>query len=326
MQYLHAKSACCHGKIYHFGQRRRQCSVCHGTWRIRAKKIGRKGRRQNSLLVERYFRNGGFNLEAHSKKLHLSADSIWHRLRQSRDYFLKTKEFPLIPQRGKLIMVIDALRQRIDGQWYSVYLRLIRPIKAKKAIILEPVILPGWENKAGWNQAIDLLPESVKKRIIAIIGDGLPSFVNIARENDWLLQRCHFHLLKELHCWFSRKRKSRHQKLFNKIEQLIRTIVTTVNQDELNHSLQTIKKLIHNSRVPDRFKTRFLKGFVRHYELYRTYLKYPELNLPTTSNSCEAVVKQIRKLLGKANGFNSKNSFDKWIKAWLIFKKDISCK
>src|SRR5438132_9297316 len=45
MHSWHAKSRCCRAKIYHFGSRRRQCSQCKRTWRIRKKQRGRKPRR-----------------------------------------------------------------------------------------------------------------------------------------------------------------------------------------------------------------------------------------------------------------------------------------
>src|SRR5512145_827961 len=58
MHSWHAKSPCCRAKIYHFGSRRRQCSHCKRTWRIRNKRRGRKPRRTHPRSLKTVFLDG----------------------------------------------------------------------------------------------------------------------------------------------------------------------------------------------------------------------------------------------------------------------------
>jgi len=52
MNILQGKSSCCQAKIYKFGGKRKQCSECKKTWKIRQKKRGRKAKRVDKKLVE----------------------------------------------------------------------------------------------------------------------------------------------------------------------------------------------------------------------------------------------------------------------------------
>lgn len=326
----HTKSPCCQGKIIRFGQRRRQCLVCKKTWSIRPKKRGRKSKRTNTDLVKHYLSNGGLNLDEHAKKLSITVPGLRKRIRKSLDLFLKKEQWLRPPDDKELIVVVDALLEQIftgrKRKYYTVYFVLLRPIDSNEAIILKPVIYPRYENKADWQRALRKIPKSVKRRILALIGDGEPSFITIARENNWLLQRCHFHLLAELNRYVSRKRKSRNRKLIDKIENLVRSIISTSDEKELKKCLKKILRLINDPNVSARIKTRFLKGFYRNHQLYRTYLKHPELNLPTTSNSCETLCRLVRKFLNKSHGLNTVKSFTKWIQALMLFRKKVSCK
>jgi transposase-like protein len=52
MNKLQGKSPYCQAKIYKIGGKRRQCSECKKTWKIRQKKRGRKAKRVDKKLVE----------------------------------------------------------------------------------------------------------------------------------------------------------------------------------------------------------------------------------------------------------------------------------
>ena len=330
MSQKHLKSPCCQGKIYKHGQRRRQCSICQKTWRIRQKKKGRKSKRTNTALVKRYLSNGSFNLHEHAKRLKITAPALRKRIRKSLDLFLETEQWLEPPADKDLIAVVDALMEKIltgkQYKNYTIYFVVLRTIDSDEAFILKPVIYPRYENKADWQRAINKIPKQLKDRILALIGDGEPSYITITRDNDWLLQRCHFHLLAELQRFASKKRRSRNKKLVIKIEELVRTIITTSDKHKLRKSLTQILKMINDPQVPTRLKKRFLKGFYRNYELYRTYLFYPELNLPNTSNSCETLCGITRKFLSKTNGINSVKTFYKWIIAIMLNRKKVCCK
>jgi DNA-binding Lrp family transcriptional regulator len=326
MSQKHAKSPCCRGKIYHFGQRRRQCFVCKKTWRIRQKKKGRKLKRISRELVKRYLSNGSFNLEEHAHRLGLSLAALHYRIRKSRDIFLEKEHWLSIPVNQSFIIIVDALILQIQKRFFTAYFILLRSIKDDKAIILEPSIFSRYENKADWQHVLNRIPEKSRRRILALVGDGEPCFATITRQHGWLLQRCHFHLLAELYRFASFKRKSRNRKLAEKINKLVRSIISTTNIKELKRSLRKVNSLIQNPDVPERIKARFLKGFCRNFQFYRTYLNYPNLNLPITTNSCETLCRITRNFLNKIHGLNTAQSLTKWIKALMLFRKKIYCK
>lgn len=162
MPQKHPKSSCCQGKIYQHGQRRRQCSVCKKTWRIRQKKKGRKARRVKTDLVKRYLANGGFNLQEHAKRLGITVPALRKRIRQSLNLFLETEQWLIPADDNDLIVVVDALMEKIfTGKKYinyTVYFVLLRKINSDEAVILKPVIYPRYENKADWQRVIDKIP------------------------------------------------------------------------------------------------------------------------------------------------------------------------
>lgn len=330
MDKKHVKSPCCQGKIYQHGQRRRQCSVCKKTWSIRSKKQGRKTKRKNIDLVKRYLSNGGLNLAGHARRLGITVPALRKRIRKNLNLFLETDQWLEPPKDKALIAVVDAMLEKIftgkKRKYYTVYFVVLRAVDSDEAVILRPIIYPKYENKTDWRRALNKIPKSVKERILALIGDGEPSYITIARENNWILQRCHFHLLAELNRYASKKRKSKNGRLIKKIEKFTRAIITTTDEEELGKGLENILKLINDPTVPDRIKTRFLKGLYHNHALYRTYLKYPELNLPLTSNSCETLCRITRNFLNKSHGLNSKNSFLKWLEALMLNQKKVICK
>lgn len=326
MQQKHTKSQCCQGSIYQHGQRRRQCSLCKRTWRIRQKKRGRKLRRINTDIVKRFLKNGSFNIFEHAQRLNIGISALQERIRKSRDLFLSKEEWPKIPGSCKLITVVDALIEKIDKQYYTVYFVALRSTKSEKAVILEPIIFPRYENKKDWQRVFKRIPRETRNRILALVGDGKPCLITITREYGWLFQRCHFHLLAELHRWASFKRRSKNRKLAEKLNGLVRNIITTKNEKQLKTSLNETAKLVRDPHVPIRIKQRFLKGFYRNFEFYRTYLNHSELNLPKTVNSCEKLCGFVRKFLNKTNGLRTAKSFSKWTKTLMLHQKKINCR
>lgn len=330
MSKQHVKSPCCQGKIYQYGQRRRQCSVCKKTWRIRQKKKGRKPKRINTKLVERYLSNGSLNLDEHANKLGITVHGLRKRIKKSLNLFLEKEQWLDPPGDKEFVAIIDALLEQIftgrKKKYHTVYFVLLRPTDSDEAIILKPIIYPRYENKEDWQKALRKIPKAVRSRILALVGDGEPSFITIARENSWLLQRCHFHLLAELHRYVSRKRRSKNRKLIDEIENLVRSIITNPDEKKLNRNLNKILQLINDPNVPTGIKTRFLKGFYRNHQLYRTYLNYPEFNLPITSNSCETLCRLVKNFLHKTHGLNTVKSLIKWVQALMLIHKKISCK
>ncbi len=329
MTQKHVKSPCCRGKIYRYGQRRRQCSICKQTWRIRQKKQGRKSKRANVDIVKRYLSHS-FNLHEPASRIGITVPALRKRVRQNLNLLLETEQWMEPPENKNLIVIIDALLQKIffgkSKRYYTVYLVLLRALDSEKAVILKPLVFPRYENKADWEQALNNIPKSARSRILALVGDGKPCFLSIAKDNNWLLQRCHFHLLAELNRYASYKRKSKNRELISRIYKEVRIIITTGDRSELQGSLEKISQFTSNPDVPQRIKTRFLKGLLRNHEYYRTYLNYSELNLPTTSNSCEALNSIIGNFFIRTRGINSPEAFRKLVQALMLIRKMVNCK
>lgn len=322
---LHSKSPCCQGKIYQHGQRRRQCSICKKTWRIRQKKRGKKFVRTTDLLVLKYLSNGGFNLEDHAFRYDLTITQLRCRIRKSLDVFLKRNHWQKIPERGKLILIVDAIEEKICCRTYTTYVILVRPINKNQAIILKPLICYSHENGDDWRRTFLTLSEDIRDRVVALVGDGKPCFKGISRRYGWLLQRCHFHLLAELYKRISYKRRSKHFETINEMIKIVRKIVAEKDDRKVEILVKVLKQFQKDYRLPERIRKTFISGFSKNFHYYRTYLKYPKFNLPSTTNSCENVNSFIRKLLGKAHGFKTYQSYSKWINALLLFRKTVTC-
>ena len=323
MKKIHEKSPCCQGQVRRFGKRRRQCIVCHKTWRVWRKKTGRKKLRQPFKLLLDYLENQNRPLKSLAKKQKLTVAACQIRLKQILLKYVKQIAWPKIPP-GKFIIIADAFLQNIAGRPYAIFLIILRPINSNQAIIIPPGIRSGSEHTAGgWQAAFDQLPIAVKKRALALVCDGAPSLVGQAKKQGWILQRCHFHHRFRLNNYVRSGPLSRHRQAGIQIQKL--TDVVLLNEDELKVKMAIKKlKLMQPKLFSQNLKT-VVSGFVKHYQDYRQYLYYPQLNLPNTSNSMESLVSQVRGLQSKARGFRTLKSFTLWLEALLKFTKSITC-
>jgi hypothetical protein len=196
MKFLHEKSKCCGAKIIRFGGKRRQCTLCKKTWRVHPAKQGRKPLRKQCRYLKKVF-NHGFRVNQLSFNSRLSTDAVYKRFASSLDAVVSQKR--TIRIRGdKLILIIDAEWQYFKSELWTLYFLAVKAVGTEKVIILDPALRRGKENAIIWNNVINQIPASVKKRIIAIVSDGIRGIENIAASNGWVLQRCHFHILSRL--------------------------------------------------------------------------------------------------------------------------------
>jgi len=80
---LHAKSLCCGAQVRRFGRRRRQCTLCKRTWRIRQKKRGRTCTRHTQVLLKRILIDGNTLLQEKRNFHGLRSVSIAARFAQA---------------------------------------------------------------------------------------------------------------------------------------------------------------------------------------------------------------------------------------------------
>lgn len=323
MEKIQAKSSCCGGKIIRFGERRRRCLACKKTWRIRKKKRGRKTFRVSSNFLKFYLDNKTPSLYALARKGNrLSEDQLNRRLIRSLQRFVVDTPWPAIPE-GELIAIADAMIITIDHKTFTFYFILLRPINSIKAIITPFYCKEGSESWLGWQEAFRLLTIETKASVCALVSDGHNGLISVAKQQGWIIQRCNFHIIAKIQGRRSRWARSRHREMGEKLYQLLNIILTNRNEIIVQNALLelfSIRLIIGSPQLK-----LYLSGFLRHYEQYRSYLIYPKLHLPRTSNSAESLIGQIRKLCNRAHGFRTLSSLTLWITALVKFRKIVTC-
>ena len=324
MKTLHAKSPCCRGRIIRYGRRRRQCVTCKKTWRIREKRRGRKSKRVPPNFFLKYLNQEipSLYVLARTKKTK-SEDRLKRELRCGLKKFLRHTPWPILPTGKPLIAVADAMIQTINKKMYTFYFILLRTIEDNKAIIAKPYVKQGPESWLGWQEAFNQLPGPVLGSILALVSDGHTGLISAAKRNNWIIQRCHFHLIAKIQGRRSRWTRSRHREIGQRLYFLAREVLTNSDEKVIQKYLKELT--IIEDYTSSRLLKTYLSGFIRYYKEYRTYLYHPELNLPTTSNSVESIIGSIRKLCHRAHGFRTIESLILWTHALLKNKKFATC-
>lgn len=323
MNKLHKKSPCCQGRIIKFGKRRRQCVICRRTWRIYPKKKGRKSKRESSRLVLRYLRHEVPSFYALSRCKKVSKDVFKRRIKRSQIVFLKKTEWLPLPTAVPLIAIADAMVHVINHQVYTVYFILLRQPRENKAIILKPLIRKGPEVAQGWYTAFRKISVDTRLFIKALVCDGHTGLISVAQRHSWLIQRCHFHHIARVQNYCSKFKLSRSKRLGKLIYHLTIKILTDYDEKKVIQYLATLKEIKNEAK--SRALRRVLSGFIKHYQDYRTYLHYPELKLPRTSNTVESLIGGIRNFFHRARGFRTLSSIAQWIYAFLKSKQKVTC-
>lgn len=326
MNIKHTKSPCCGASIQRWGNRRRCCAQCHKTWRIRRKKRGRKSKRIDERMVIKYLNKQLPPLRVLAQQRNYGKSVLQTRLQRSlKIYVQKNQERwkRALPRSGGLVAVADAIWYRVAGQKYTIYVILLRSVQSSRAVICPPLILPGHEDSLGWQRAFDHLPPKFKTRILALICDGGTGLVLTARSRGWIIQRCHFHLISAVQNYLTTGSRSTQRVYALHVRQTVQGLLRTNKQKELLPFLTELTEI--RGRSASRGLRRVLGGLLQNYPDYHNYLKHPQLNLPTTSNSAESFIQCIRDLMYRGRGFRSLASLKYWLAASSIIKKTIQC-
>jgi len=324
MKYVHAKSPCCRGRIIKFGKRRRQCILCRTTWRIRKKKRGRKTKRAPKELFAKYIQREiptSYTLARIRKGK--SEDQRERAIRKSLKKFVHRTPWPPLPYGEPLISVADAMMITVDRKLYTFYFILVRRILESKAIIAAPYVREGAESYEGWWEAFARLPGATLASVRALICDSHLGLQYVAGRRSWIIQQCNFHLIARVQGRRSRWTKSRHREQGERLYQLVTEVITNPDEEAI---LDAVRELWELSRTTSskNLKT-YLSGFTRKYWEYRSYLQYPKLHLPRTTNSVESLIGSVRKLCARAHGFRTIESLTLWVYALLKKKKFATC-
>lgn len=323
MKKKHEKSPCCQEKSWRFGKRRRQCVKCKKTWRVWKRKRGRNKIRISSDNAHRFVLNRLLPTRSQLSGLSASRNRRQYRLAQSRHYCFLNCPWKPVSKHGKLIVIADALVKFIEKRWNTWYFILVRPIHSTKAIILPPQHYQGTETAKGWRKAFEAVESSILSRIEAMVCDGHRGLISEAIWRKWKLQRCHFHLIARVQSRRSKWKFSRHYKEGQRIYSLIKQMLEEKDEKKLSSSVNELEEISWISNSPELRRT--LSGFVNHFQQYRTYLRYPKLKLPATSNSVESVIGIVEDVCRRARGFKNVEVLNEWIICISKTRAEIKC-
>lgn len=323
MNTIHEKSPCCGDTIWRRGKRRRQCRTCGRTWRSWKRKVGRKEYRPCFDELIAYLKHEKGSLRQQAARKHITPAGFQKRMKATLSSFNKNTAWSSAPD-GHLIAIADAMIEYINGIGHTVYLILLRELNGNKAIIAPfSVRINEGEGLAGWKWAFAQLPPSVHERIRVVVCDGVNALGTIANEEGWILQRCHFHLLARLAHNCSQRRFGKNPMMGKRIQKLAQIVLTHLDEAIMQLAIEELR-LIRMNTTSRSFRT-VLSGFIKHYDHYRSYLNFPEYHIPTTSNSAEFLIGQIRDLQYRARGFRTLKSLTSWMEAYCKLNKSVTC-
>jgi len=320
MKTIHVKSPCCRGSISRFGKRRRQCRVCGRTWRIRVKKRGRKLKRSSIRLPQKALAEYA-RMASWARRQRISVAAASFRLQGAMRHVVRATRSRSLP-RGPYALLGDGLYFKFKRMDWVMYVMAVKPVKSHRAFFLDPVLLEGKEGYERWRVALATIPSEVKKNIKAFVSDGFRGSKLIAREHGWIHQRCHFHLLMAL--IRRRGRRSYRVKGAGVRERLlgvVRILLTTTDAATKRKQIYKAQRLISHPLCPPWIRIQTVE-FFRTIDDFRAYLIYPELNLPTTTNSIESSGRIIRKATSTAR---TPQSVLLRATAFLRLRKSITC-
>ncbi len=323
MNSSHAKSPCCRAKIYRFGVRRRQCSQCTRTWSIRTKKRGRKRWRSSPGFLGAVLLQGR-TLKSLAPRAGLTHQAVEHRYRQALRRFVSHPYVVHLPA-GPLVLLLDGLYFRFGAKDWVLYLMAVKPRRHNRAIFLDPLLLPGRENLRGWSQAITTIPAHIHRRIRASVSDEVAGIIRLGTSQGWIVQLCHFHLISRLqNCRGRRNRRLAGRPLREALYQLTRQALELPDGPRLE---TVLKELRHRVRQATGLRVirMIVREFLRRIEHFRAYRKYPELDLPTTTGSVEAMGRRVRDLMRQTRSISSPQALQLWATALIRMRPTVMC-
>jgi len=320
MKTQHAKSPCCRGRVHRFGKRRRQCSICKRTWRIRQKSRGRKRKRVDQRLAHRILIEHR-TFQHHCRKGAISQSGFSKRFSKAISSDPKLKARLRFPSRPYALLG-DGLYFKFKRMDWVMYIMAVKPIKSNRAFFLDPVLLQGKECYDRWRVALTTIPPETKKGVKAFVSDGFRGSKLIAKEHGWIHQRCHFHLLMALIRRHGRRSyRVKGAGIRERLLGVVRILLAATDAVTKCKQIRKAQRLISHPLCPPWIRKQTVE-FSRTLDDFRAYLRHPSLNLPTTTNAIESTGKLIRKATSTAR---TPKSVLLRAAAFLRLRKSITC-
>ncbi len=247
-----------------------------------------------------------------------------YRFRQALRRWV-SKPSPQIIPRGPLVLLADGLWFEFDGIPWVLYLTALKSCTGSQATFLDPLLLPGKEGATRWQQAIEAIPRTARRRIQAMVVDNLPGMQKIAGSQRWLLQLCHFHLLLKLQAQRGRVRhKLRGGAVREQIHRLIRSALELPQGVQLDATVRELHRLSIGNCGTERIQIT-VREFLKGITFYRAYLDRPDLGLPRTTNTVESMCRLLREMLRSSRAGSNPDSVLLWAKALIRLRPTVVC-
>lgn len=255
----------------------------------------------------------------------ISLPAFRYRFRQMLQRFVSSPAPQRLPS-GSLILLADGLYFRFRKIPWVLYLIALKSPVSRKAIFLDPILLPGRESAIRWKHVFaTALSRKTKSRICALVVDNVNGMKKIAKHEGWILQLCHFHLILKFQVQHRRQRRAlRGGVMREKAYRLMRQILETPQRRLLDASIAELSQLAQNPCMTYRIQA-MIREFVSSINYYRAYLNYPELNLPSTTNTIESMCCIVRDLLRRNRSASSPRALLQWATTLMRLKKELNC-
>ena len=143
----------------------------------------------------------------------------------------------------------------------------------------------------------------------------------LCRHDGWIHQRCHFHLIAQLQI-----RRGQHKHLVTAplreaIYQALRTALGLSEGPALRPLETRLATLARHPECPRRFRMA-VRDFLRQRDAFRAYQRYPELELPTTTNVVEAMARILRTQLPP---LSTPEALQRWATALIRLRPTMVC-
>lgn len=319
-----ANSDCRHTRVHGHGPRRRYCADCGDTWTVRAKRRGPKPRKHRTTIIERTFTERK-TLTERAANSNVGVDA-WRKRHGIALRMFLDRPWPHRTPRGDLILVLDALWHMVDGNPWTTYLLGLRTVTGEDLIFLRPILRPGHEAQERWREVIGAIPERTRRRIRAMVADSFTGVEAIAAEYDWVLQRCHFHLLGKLATLCgNRKRRIAWWRERQRTQVLIRRVIGDTDVPRVQRAWRELIGLANDPRCPIRIR-RIIRSTLRWLHDFRAWHEHSNLRLPATTNAMENMNGRLRGLLNRSRGLRTPDTLARWITAYVWFHPQMKCR
>ncbi|HEV8342742.1 MAG TPA: hypothetical protein VGR30_10265 [Candidatus Binatia bacterium] len=266
----------------------------------------------------------GRTLKTLAPRTGLTRQALGHRCRQALCHFVSRPRALRLPA-GPLVLLFDGLYFRFQRQHWVLYLMAVKPCRQNRAVFLDPVLLPGRENVRCWSRTFTTIPARIQRRICASVSDDIRGIIGVTRRQGWIVQLCHFHLISQL----QGSRGRRKQKLVGRpiretLYRLTRQALELPDGQRLQSVLKRLKELVQKP-MGSRVIRMAVREFLRRVEQFRAYRKYPELDLPTTTGTVEAMGRRVRDLMRQTRSISSPQALHLWTTALIRMRPTIMC-